>query len=527
MNFVDRLVTVVNPVAGIQRAAARERLSVMATFATSETANNGASRFSRTMRSWLPFWHRNPDVEIITERPQLVARSREAYRNQPIARSAIKTQCRGVIGSGLEMHCRIDRETLGFATDEEARAWERKTERLFRAWANHTDADARQRNTFYRLQQIAYRAALHTGEIFATLPLIPRAGTVCDLRVQLIEADRVSTPFNATDGALTNGSLWDGVETGKWGEPVAYYIETTVPSQTEINRSWQRVRAFGAKSGRRQVIHFYEEERPGQRRGLPWLAPILEPLKQIARYSEAELQAAVISGLFTVFIRHQDVTGDPLAGTTDAKEEALGNVTLGPGAMVDLAEGESIETANPGRPNAQFGPFVTEILKQIGMALDIPYEVLTKQFTSSYSASRAAIQQAWETFKTEREWFVAQFLEPIYTEWLAEMVAEGQISAPGFFDNVLIQRAWCGSRWFGPVPLQLDPVKEATAAKIRMETFLTTLSQESERIDNGDWRENVAQIAEEQKVMQALGVKQVLSSSGDPAAFDPTADANA
>lgn len=46
---------------------------------------------------------------------------------------------------------------------------------------------------------------------------------------------------------------------------------------------------------------------------------------------------------------------------------------------------------NPGRPNPNFDPFVIAVLKQIGAALEIPYEILIMAFSSNYSASRAAI----------------------------------------------------------------------------------------------------------------------------------------
>ncbi len=471
------------------------------------------------MRGWNPWAARNPDDEILLERAELVARSRDAYRNQPIARSAVNTMLTSVIGSGLELHCRIDRKFLGFdANDQAATEWERTTERLFRAWANSTDADARRRNTFYRLQSIAYKSAKHTGEIFALLPIIPRKGTICNLRVQLIEADRVSTPYDKVNGVLTErtkpivGSLWDGVETGVWGEPIAYHIETTVPSPYfELNREWKRVQAYGPKSGRRQVIHFYEEDRPGQRRGIPFLSPILEMLKQISRYSDAELTAAVVSGMFTVFIKHKDPDGDPLGGIGDGdgRGAPLGespDISLQSGAIIDLNDGEEVQTANPGRPNANFGPFITEIIRQIGMALNIPYEVLTKQFTSSYSASRAAIMQAWEVFKVERGWFVSEFLQPIYVEWLSEMIASGVIQAPGFFDDIEIQRAYSQSAWYGPTPLQLDPVKEANAAKTRMEALLTTLAEETEGYNGGDWAENLYQRKRENEVIAECGI---------------------
>ncbi len=50
-------------------------------------------------------------------------------------------------------------------------------------------------------------------------------------------------------------------------------------------------------------------ERPGQRRGVPVLAPVIEALKQLGRYTDAELVAAVVSGLFTVFVKQKRQKG--------------------------------------------------------------------------------------------------------------------------------------------------------------------------------------------------------------------------
>lgn len=533
--WFDRAVEAVSPQIGLRRREAREKLSAtfdsggasQGSFMGGQTAHDGASYYRRAMRDWRPGSSRNPDNEVLLERAELVARSRSAYRNQPIARSAVNTLVTSVVGSGLEMHCRIDHEFLGLS-DDEAAAWQKNTQRLFRAWADSTDADSRRTHTFYRLQGIAYRCFKHSGEIFALLPLIPRKGTICDLRLQLVEGDRVSTPYNMINGPLTGkpkadgrpvylaGSLWDGVETGSWGEPVAYHVETTIPMPfMEIARTWKRVLAYGATSGRRQVVHLMEEDRPGQRRGIPWLSPILEPLKQIARYSEAELDAAVLSAMFTVFVKKADADSDPLEGLgTSGPDDGSGwrdqEPGLRSGAIIDLNPGEDISMADPGRPNQAFGPFMNEILREIGMGLNIPYEILTKQFTASYSASRAAILMAWEFFLSERNLFTSEFLQPIYAEWLAQMIASGRISAPGFFDSTEIERAYIRTKWYGPVAPQLDPVKEANAMKMRMDSMVTTLAYETETYNGGDWEENITQRSREQALINESGLAAVV-----------------
>jgi capsid protein len=75
-----------------------------------------------------------------------------------------------------------------------------------------------------------------------------------------------------------------------------------------LTQIWGRrlsVPAFGAKTGRRNILHLLYQERIGQRRGLPYLAPVLEALKQLGRYTDAELMAAVVAGMFTVFLNQK------------------------------------------------------------------------------------------------------------------------------------------------------------------------------------------------------------------------------
>src|SRR5690606_4055785 len=124
-----------------------------------------------------------------------------------------------------------------------------------------------------------------------------------DLRVRLIEADRCCDPQPADK----NKDIKGGVEVDKNGEIVAFHFVNRHPLSNGLSkREWKRVEAFGKTTGRRNVIHLMESERPEQRRGVPILAPVIESLKQLGRYTEAELMAAVVSGMFTVFIKSEN-----------------------------------------------------------------------------------------------------------------------------------------------------------------------------------------------------------------------------
>jgi lambda family phage portal protein len=502
MNIIDKAISYINPKAGFERARYRASLSFF------ETAYQGASLTDRKVRGYFPFFSRNPDEEVLRERPALVARCRDEYRNNPIARAAVNTPVISVIGTGLAMQCRIDREFLELS-DTEASQWESNAERLFASWASHVDADAARKETFYGLQQLMYRSYRLSGEAFALLPIIPRAGTISDLRVQVVEADLVSTPTDQVDF----GDLHSGIETGNYAEPIAYYVETTPPQPyTAAPRTWARIPAFGEKTGRCNVVHLFSQDRPGQRRGVPSLTPIIGCLKKLGDYTDNELLATVVSSMFTVFIKSDTskLAGEITQGAVEPSMKPSSKepppVRMGPGAIVDLAPDEDVAFANPGRPSAQFDPFVQAILRQVGMALNIPYEVLVKHFSASYSASRAALMQAWEFYKNEREMFIAKFCQPVYEEWLWDMALAGKIDAPGFFDSVEIRRAYCEARWHGPVPLQIDPQKEAGAAQQRLNANLSTVAEETAMLTGNDYEANFYQRAKEIKLAETLGL---------------------
>lgn len=187
-----------------------------------------------------------------------------------------------------------------------------------------------------------------------------------------------------------------GVKKDSYGAPLAYHIMDQHPGSIMglKKRSWTIVPAFGEASGRRNVLHLFWQIRPGQTRGVPYLAPVIEPLKQLDRYTEAELMAAVISGMFTVFIKSE--TGDGDLSPMSPSAEVGGKTTdedykLASGAIVGLAPGEDIAVADPKRPNTAFDSFVMVVLRQIGRLLELPFEVLVKHFTASYSAARSTL----------------------------------------------------------------------------------------------------------------------------------------
>jgi len=272
------------------------------------------------------------------------------------------------------------------------------------------------------------------------------------------------------------------------------------------------VESFGKKTGVQNILHIMETERPEQYRGVPYLAPVIVTLRQLTQYTEAELMAAVINGIFSVFVTTASGNDDPdFDGSVDGSQRVYdesGDYQLGSGMINFLGPGEDIKIADATRPNVNFDTFASAMCKYIGAALEIPYEVLVKNFTSSYSASRAALLEVWKYFKMRRSWFVNDFCQPVFEIWLSEAVATGRIKAPGFFLDPSIKKAWCKAEWSGPAQGQLNPVQEVNAAKIRVEEGFSTREKETIEINGGDFDSNTEHAKMENEKLKECGLKE-------------------
>lgn len=506
MNILDKTIEMINPGAALRRFEARQKLNAATNLLGGDSGygKHGASFAKKSLLGWLTRGN-DADGDIVDSIETLRDRSRDLYMGAPIATGAIKTVRTNVVGSGLALAANPDADFLGL-TEDQALVWKRNVEREWSLWAETINCDAERKQNFYQLQSLVVLSALMSGDVFVALPIVKRAGSVYDLRINLIEADRVCNPLQATNPAA---NILGGVEIGQYGEAVAYWVALYNPNAfprttIQTRNEWKRVHAFGQTSGRRNILHVLADvERPAQRRGVPMLAPVIESLKQLGRYSDAELMAAVVSAMFTVFIKSNSPQS-PLAQAFDPSmqiDKDPNAYELGNGAIVALEEGEEVQVANPGRPNTAFDGFVSACCRQIGAALEIPHEVLLKIFQSSYSASRAALLEFWKMVRMRREWLISGFCQPVYEEWLTEAVLKGRVEAPGFFDDPAIKAAWCGADWFGDCQGQLDPLKEANAAKVRVEEGFSTRSREAAEF-TGMKHEDILAIRKREEAMR-------------------------
>jgi len=483
----------------------------------------------------------SPREDIDWNQYTLRQRGRMLYMSSPLATSAIKTNRTKIVGTGLMLKSSVDAAALRL-TPEAAKDWQRNTEKEFALWADkRQNCDAIGVNNFYGMQQLAVVSWLTSGDVFGMKQWVSATDTnPYQLRIRMIEADRVSTPLDGrliagglTEGRAKNGNpIYDGVEVDKrTGQIVAYWVCNMYPDQFVQDasmRTWQRVRAFGRRTGEPLMLHVMDTERPDQYRGVTYLAPVIEYLLNISRYNQAELLAATVQSFFTAFIYTETNPAEipmnevgygpdesPDRPPDSYVSENPNEHEMGPGTMIHLKPGEKVEFGEPKIPVAGHEAFIRVMAKLTGAALELPYDTIMKEFNASYSASRAAIMEAWEAVAMRRSWLVSSFCQPVYEAWLTEAVAIGRIKAPGFFTDPRIRAAWCGAQWLGPVQGQLDPLKEVRANILAAGNAFKTHAQIAREYGGSDWQANAEELGNELNTLRDIGAIVTPDDGGD------------
>ena len=467
-------------------------------------SHHGASRSKAALMSWVSA-SKSPHEDISENLELLRERSRDLYAGGgPLGRGAVDRLVLNALGSGLRLNVRTDPELLGM-TDEESRKWSAGIEARFDYWAGAKECSYDRTLNFYELQVLAFRSLLLDGECLAVMTDKTRPRFRYDLTVRLIESECLCDPRPSPHGVMTD----EGVELDAEGVPCAYWIANRNPNSELRGQPplyWERYPVY--VMDRRRVLHLMSPERINQRRGVPFLAPVIEQLKQLGRYTDAELMAAVISGMYAVFFEHEFRPDGTIGEEEYASEEGLGGmpglegITQQEmyGMVMDLPEGVKPVSVSPSRPNTSFDAFVQSLVRQIGGCLGIPSELLYLHFTaSSYSASRGALLEAWKLFRYWREWFASNFCQPVYEEWFTEAVMRGEIYAPGYDDDYR-RRLYTWAEWTGPAQGQLNPVQEVNASVLKVKNGFSTYQRETSELTGGDYDLNMKALKREESL---------------------------
>lgn len=506
--WIDRALSVPFPGWARRRMESRAKFAFGQTMMTALSGYHRGARRDRPNENWLTR-QVSADAAILDDLAILRDRSRDLISNNPIASAIHRAIVDNVVGTGMRPQARIDAEALGIpketaelvAASAEA-AWDRAAPYL----------DVGMRTDAYGLQRIVAQALIADGESFALPRMVSEPNRPVETAVDVIEGDRVDTPPGVVGDNLRNG-----IVLGKRRQPVAYWIADEHPGDVWLSTAaakeikWRKVRTFD-EFGRRNVIHVYRVERPGQTRGRPLLAPVMDEIAEFGRYTEAERVAARAAACITYIVTAADPWLTANAGATETDPDGRRIEELVPGTIPYLGPGQSIVPFNPQRPGNTFEPYVYAMLRQIGAGIGLPLELVLLDFSkTNYSSARSAILEARRFFTQMQRLVIDRLCQPLWDAVLEEAWLTGRL--PGVADFYGMRDLWTRCDWIAPGWGWVDPVKEIQASRDAIDGNLSTLAEEC-AAQGRDWQAVMRQRKREQDYAAAIG----LQAAAPPAA---------
>ena len=477
--MIEKILNYIAPVYNLRRKQARIACEVL------DSAYNSASYTSRALKTWIPSVQ-SPQTELswATLRT-LIARSRDAYRNQPLAKACIDRIVLNSIGMGLKLQSKIIEDILKIDSYK----------------ARELECDYSEKYNYQSFQACVLRELLLTGDAFINIIFEKRKSFY--LKFQIIESDLVSNPNDNLDTEY----IKSGIKLDKALREISYFVRQGYIDDITNKKAyvWKEIKAYPRSAQRRRLLHIALRTRVTAVRGTPILSSVLESMKQLDRYMEAELTASIVAGLLAIFVKTETDMGLPVVQNQETQQNQ--EIELGPGAVVNLAPNESIETLNPLRPNKGFSDYILANLKNIGAALGLPLEFLVMHFQASYSAARASLLQAWRVIEFYRAIISRELCQPIYEFFIDELIASGKLNLKGINLHAY-QQALYNASWVGQTRGSIDELKDTNAAIQRIDANLSTIQLETEKLLGEDWYEILKQRELERKIAGQTKAKQ-------------------
>lgn len=407
-------------------------------------------------------------------RSKLRSRSRYECANSGYFQGLVQSIAQDTIGSGPRLQL-----TLPDNSPDQARM----VERAWADWCNDETVDLATK------LRIAKESELRDGESFILLTTNPAIASPVKLDLQLIEADQCGdfVPLFGDPRRV------DGIVFDDHGNPAFYHFLPHHPGD-DLFAPYGVIIEIPAAD----VIHWFRASRPGTRRGVPMITPALPVGAILRRYCLATLEAAELAANLAGVMK---TSGLPDDGTQEIDVLTYDKIPLERGTLLSLPEGWDATQFKPEQPTANYRDFKGENLDEIGRSVHAPSNVIRGNSREyNFSSGRLDYTLYHRAVKLDRKAKERRGINRIFRAWVAEAR-----NLPRYLPGPLPPIDQWRWTWYWDGFESIDPVKDATAARMLLQDGFTTYAEYFAE-DGKDWEEVFAQQKREQDLLAELGL---------------------
>ncbi len=385
-------------------------------------------------------------------------RARELEQTHPLTRKFLTQTKDGVVGSApLRFQSKAsDHSGAKTTPDPGARAIIERRYAEFSKRKNFTIDHRLDRRRFMRM---AISRWIVDGEVF--IRKIKGSDNEFAYTNQILDADLVDIRLNV-DADTVGHRIIMGVKVDENHRPISYFIRPQ-PVGPFAGVVTMPVIGEHVEIPADEIIHLYEPERPGQTRGLTYLAPAGMRAKLLDGLETSVLVGYRVAAAKMGFLTPgADYEGEELEVSDIATEVAPGQLDL-------LPKGVTFESFDPSYPNADYDVIKTSVSKEIASAFGVSFPELGNSYEgvsfSSGQLARIADEMLYASFRAT----LVEIVEmEIYLDWLTMQLIMGFLPFP-----LRRKSKYLACKFMPPRRRPLDMLKTAKANEIRMANYET------------------------------------------------------
>lgn len=465
-------------------------------------------------------------VRNIPDFDRLRLRSYDAYATKDIVKIIASKHFYWTIGSGLKLQCEPNREVLKSEeiNDFDFAKFQKNVENRFMVYSNSKECDFLKEKNLHQLALDFYQGKFLGGDCLCIIRYDDNGPNAQFISGEHIQNPEIGSAYYK-QAENSENKIEHGIEIDAKGKHIAYFVNVK-PKSNELVSKYERIAAYGAKTGKRLAWMISGEKIcPDHMRAVPAISQSLEKINKLDRYTESSVtKAEQASNLVYAIIHDKDSTGESPTDSliSQKRGSVLASVPDGQVLADGLAQrmtqqtsGQTFNMTQGSRLEAfstdietDFGTFHNSVFDIISASQDIPPEVAMQKYSSNYSASRAAINSFGYIVSINRMTFANQFYIPFYKLWLEYQILTNKIKAKGYIenlDNFMVTESYSQCRFIGKNMPHIDPLKEIKAVRemlgIDGATPLISREQATEMLNSGQWDENFMKSLEEEKII--------------------------